>query len=117
MRYREIGRSGLRVSAVGLGSWLTYGGTVDEATARECIAHAYDHGVTFFDTGNIYSRGRAETVMGHALSAYPRESYVIATKVYFPMGPGPDDRGPSRKHVWEQCHESLRRLGMEQIDL
>jgi aryl-alcohol dehydrogenase-like predicted oxidoreductase len=117
MRYREIGRSGLRVSAVGLGSWLTYGGTVGEATARQCIAHAYDRGVTFFDTANVYARGRAETVMGRALSAYPRESYVIATKVYFPMGPGHDDRGLSRKHVWEQCHESLRRLGVETIDL
>jgi voltage-dependent potassium channel beta subunit len=117
MRYRHLGRSGLRVSAVGLGSWLTYGGTVEEETARACIARAYELGINFFDTANVYARGRAEEVVGRALAAYPRESFVLATKVYFPMGPGPNDRGLSRKHVRDQCHLSLRRLGVETIDL
>lgn len=117
MRYRRLGTSGLSVSAVGLGSWLTYGGNVEEAAARACIARAYELGITFYDTANVYARGRAEVVMGHALSAYPRETYVLATKVYFPMGPGPNDHGLSRKHVWEQCHISLRRLGVEYVDL
>ncbi len=117
MRYRHLGRSGVQVSAVGLGSWLTYGGQVEEETARACIARAYELGVNFFDTANVYSGGRAEEVVGRALAAYPRGSYVLATKVYFPMGPGPNDHGLSRKHVRDQCHASLRRLDVEYIDL
>ena len=117
MQYRRLGQAGVRLSAVGLGSWLTYGGSVEEATARRCIERALDLGVNFIDTANVYGRGRAEEVVGRALAAHPRESYVLATKVYFPMGEGPNDRGLSRKHVFEQCHLSLRRLGIEHIDL
>ena len=117
MHYRSLGGSGVRLSAVGLGSWLTYGGSVEEATARRCIERALELGVNFIDTANVYDRGRAEEVVGRALSPYPRESYVLATKVYFPMGEGPNDRGLSRKHVFEQCHQSLRRLGVDYIDL
>ncbi len=117
MEYRHLGMWGVKVSAVGLGSWLTYGGSVEEETARECIARAYDRGVTFFDTANVYARGRAEEVVGAALAEYPRDSFVLATKVYFPMGDGPNDRGLSRKHVHEQCHRSLERLGVDTIDL
>ncbi len=117
MRYRNLGRWGLKVSTVGLGSWLTYGGNVEETTAAECVARAYDLGITFFDTANVYARGRAEQVVGRALAGYRRESYVLATKVYFPMGDGPNDRGLSRKHVFEQCGLSLRRLGVDYIDL
>ena len=117
MRYRNLGRSGVKVSAVGLGSWLTYGGSVEEAVATECIARAYDRGITFFDTANVYARGRAEEIVGVALAGYRRESIVLATKVFFPMGDGPNDRGLSRKHVFEQCHQSLRRLGTDYIDL
>ena len=117
MRYRKLGRWGVKVSAVGLGSWLTYGGNVEEETARNCIARAYELGVTFYDTANVYARGRAEEVVGRALAGYRRSSYVLATKVYFPLGDGPNDRGLSRKHVFEQCHASLRRLGVEYIDL
>jgi voltage-dependent potassium channel beta subunit len=117
VRYRNIGRWGLKVSTVGLGSWLTYGGNVEETIAAECVARAYDLGVTFFDTANVYARGRAEQVVGRALAGYRRESYVLATKVYFPMGDGPNDRGLSRKHVFEQCGLSLRRLGVDYIDL
>lgn len=117
MEYRRIGRSGLHVSAVGLGSWLTYGGPVEEEAARACVERAYDHGVVFFDTANVYGRGRAEEVVGRALAPYPRDSYVLATKVFFPMGDGPNDRGLGRKHVHQQCAASLTRLGVETIDL
>jgi aryl-alcohol dehydrogenase-like predicted oxidoreductase len=117
VEHRKLGQWGVKVSAVSLGSWLTYGGSVGEDTARACIARAYDLGVTFFDTANSYGRGRAEKVVGPALAAYPRDSYVLATKVYFPMGEGPNDGGLSRKHVTEQCHHSLRRLGVDYIDL
>ncbi len=117
MRYRPLGRSGLRLSSVGLGSWLTYGGIVGEETARACIARAYDLGVNFFDTANVYSRGRAEEIVGDALASYPRSSFVLATKVYFPVGTGPNDHGLSRKHVWDQYHASLRRLKVDYIDL
>ncbi|MBD5654106.1 MAG: aldo/keto reductase family protein, partial [Candidatus Eremiobacteraeota bacterium] len=89
----------------------------EEDAARACIARAYECGVTFFDTANVYARGRAEEVMGRALAGYRRDSLVLATKVYFPMGDGPNDRGLSRKHVFEQCHFSLGRLGVDYIDL
>jgi aryl-alcohol dehydrogenase-like predicted oxidoreductase len=117
VRYRNIGRWGVKVSTVGLGSWLTYGGTVEEATARACIERAYSKGVTFFDTADVYARGRAEEIMGRAIAGYRRESIVLATKVYFPMGGGPNDKGLSRKHVFEQCHHSLERLGVDYVDL
>jgi voltage-dependent potassium channel beta subunit len=117
MRYRRLGNAGVRLSAVGLGSWLTYGGSVEEATARRCVERAAELGVNFFDTANVYGRGRAEEVVGRALAALPRDSYVLATKVYFPMGEGPNDHGLSRKHVFEQCHRSLGRLGVDYIDL
>ncbi|MBC5823979.1 MAG: aldo/keto reductase family protein [Candidatus Eremiobacteraeota bacterium] len=117
MHYRNVGRSGIKVSAVGLGSWLTYGGSVDEETSKACIHRAFELGVNFFDTANAYARGRAEEIVASALASYARDSYVLATKVYFPMGSGPNDRGLSRKHVFEQCHRSLRRLRAEYIDL
>ena len=117
MRYRRLGDAGVKVSVISLGSWLTYGGRVEEQTARLCIARAYELGVNFFDTANVYAHGAAERVMGRALAEFPRDSYALATKVYFPMGDGPNDRGLSRKHVFEQCHHSLRRLGADYIDL
>jgi voltage-dependent potassium channel beta subunit len=117
LQYRRLGTAGVRLSAVGLGSWLTYGGSVEETVARRCIERALELGVNFIDTANAYDGGRAEEVVGSALSAYPRESYVLATKVYFPMGEGPNDRGLSRKHVFEQCHQSLRRLSVDYVDL
>ncbi len=117
MRYRNLGSSGLRVSVVGLGSWLTFGGSVEEESARACIARAYERGVTFFDTANVYARGRSEEVVGRAIAPLRREALVLATKVFFPMGDGPNDRGLSRKHVTEQCHASLRRLGVDYVDL
>ena len=117
MRYRNLGRSGVKLSVVGLGSWLTYGGSVEEDMARECIVRAYEKGINFFDTANVYARGRSEEVVGRAIADFRRDSIVLATKVYFTMGDGPNDRGLSRKHVTEQCHHSLRRLGVDYIDL
>ena len=117
MDYRSVGRWGVKVSAVGLGSWLTYGGSVDEDSARACIKRAYELGVTFFDTANVYARGRAEEIVGRAISGFRRDSIVLATKVFFPMGDGPNDRGLSRKHVMEQAHLSLKRLGVDYVDL
>lgn len=117
MQYRRLGRSGLKVSELALGSWLTYGGYVDKQTAVACIHKAYELGINFFDTANVYHGGAAEEVVGEALRAFPRESYVLATKVFFPMGDGPNNRGLSRKHVMEQCHASLKRLGTDYIDL
>lgn len=117
MQYRRLGNSGVKVSEISLGSWLTYGGMVDDETAIACIDKAYELGVNFFDTANIYRRGEAEIVVGKALRKYPRDSYVLATKAFWPMGDGPNDRGLSRKHIIEQCNASLKRLGVDYIDL
>lgn len=117
MDYRQIGRWGISVSTVGLGSWLTYGGSVEEATARACIRRAYERGVRFFDTANVYAGGRAEEIVGRAIKEFPRDELVVATKVFFPMGDGPNDRGLSRKHIRMQIDESLRRLDVEYVDL
>jgi aryl-alcohol dehydrogenase-like predicted oxidoreductase len=117
VEYRRLGSSGLKVSEIGLGSWLTYGVGVEAEVAKQCVAKAYDLGVNFFDTANVYGLGAAERVMGEALAGSTRDSYVLATKVYFPMGRGPNDGGLSRKHVFEQCHASLRRLGTDYVDL
>ena len=117
VEYRQLGKWGLRISKVGLGSYLTIGMHVSEDVARECVELAFSSGVNWFDTANAYNRGEAEKVLGKLLSPYPRESFVLATKVWAPMGDGPNDRGLSAKHVFEQCHASLRRLGMDYIDL
>lgn len=117
MQYRKLGNSGLKVSEISLGSWLTYGGYVADDNAVRSIEQAYDLGVNFFDTANMYERGEAEKVMGKALSQYPRESYVLATKVFNKMGEGPNDRSLSRKHIMEQCDASLKRLGTDYIDI
>ncbi len=117
MKYRHLGNSGLKVSEIALGSWLTYGKSVEDQTAEACIHKAYELGINFFDTANAYERGEAEKVLGQALKRYDRSSYVVATKVFFPMGEGPNDRGLSRKHIIEQCDASLKRLDMDYIDL
>jgi len=117
MEYRQLGKYGVKVSEVSLGSWLTYGGATEAETSVECIDKAYSLGINFFDTANVYATGESEKVVGKALSKYPRESYFLATKVFFPMGSGPNDRGLSRKHIFEQCHASLKRLGVDYIDL
>ncbi|MDA5108094.1 aldo/keto reductase family protein [Brevibacillus thermoruber] len=117
MNYRRLGNSGLKVSEISLGSWLTYGGYVGREEAISTIDKAYELGINFFDTANIYMNGEAEKVVGEALRKYPRESYVLATKVWGPMGDRPNDRGLSRKHIMEQCEASLKRLGLDYIDV
>ncbi len=117
VRYRKLGKWGVRVSEVGLGSWLTYGGSVDEKSAIEQIHHAYSLGINFFDTANVYHQGAAESIVGKALAAFKRESYILATKAYFPIGEGPNDSGLSRKHLVGECHKSLKRLCCDYIDL
>jgi voltage-dependent potassium channel beta subunit len=117
VRYRYLGRWGTQVSEIGLGSWLTYGGSVEEDAARACMQRAFEKGVTFFDTANVYARGRAEEVVGRQVREFPRHEIVLATKVYFSVGDGPNDRGLSRKHIREQIDASLRRLGVDYVDL
>lgn len=117
MEYRRLGGTGLKVSEISLGSWLTYGGYVERENAVNSIHAAYDEGINFFDTANVYERGEAEKVVGEALKRYPRESYVLATKVFGKMGDGPNDSGLSRKHIIEQCNASLSRLGLDYVDI
>jgi len=117
MKYRRLGGTGLKVSEISLGSWLTYGGYVERENAVNSIKTAYDLGINFFDTANVYERGAAEELVGKALKEYPRESYVLATKAFWPMGDGPNDRGLSRKHVIEQANASLKRLGHDYVDI
>ncbi|KHF33230.1 L-glyceraldehyde 3-phosphate reductase [Paenibacillus sp. P1XP2] len=117
MKYRRLGGSGLKVSEISLGSWLTYGGYVERENAVNSIKTAYDLGINFFDTANVYEKGAAEELVGEALKAYPRESYVLATKAFWPMGDGPNDRGLSRKHITEQVHASLKRLKHDYVDI
>jgi voltage-dependent potassium channel beta subunit len=117
VEYRKLGKWGVRVSEIGLGSWLTYGGSVDEKESIHQMFHAYENGINFFDTANVYSQGRSEMVVGKAVKDLGRDNIVLATKVYFPMGDGPNDKGLSRKHVFEQCNASLRRMNTEYIDL
>jgi len=119
MEYRRLGASGLKVSEVCLGSWLTYGGATENETAEACIDRAYELGINFYDTANAYARGKSEEVVGSSLKKYPRETYVVATKLFFGMSdsPMPNNRGLSRKHIMEQCEASLKRMNLDYIDV
>ncbi|MFD0050125.1 aldo/keto reductase family protein [Actinomycetes bacterium NPDC127524] len=117
MKYRRLGRTGLKVSEISLGSWLTYGNSTEENKAVSTIEAAYNLGINSFDTANVYARGEAEKIVGEALRRYPRESYVLATKVFGAMGDGPNDKGLSRKHIFEQLHGSLKRLQLDYVDI
>ena len=117
MNYRQLGHSGLSVSEISLGSWLTYGAYTDDSTALACLHRAYEHGVTFFDTADIYHYGGAEQLIGRFLQQVPRTRVVIGTKAFFPMSDHPLDRGLSRRHLHNSCAASLRRLGTDYIDL
>lgn len=117
MKYRNVGNSGIKVSEIGLGSWLTYGTVAEKRAADACIAKAFESGINFFDTANAYNLGEGEKAIGAALRHYPRSNYVLSTKVFFPMGDGPNDRGLSRKHIIEQCEASLNRMGVDYIDI
>src|SRR3954469_8333666 len=115
MHQRRLGDSDLDVSAIALGSWLTYSGGVGRAQTEACTRAAFDAGITFFDTANVYGRGAAERAWGEILADYPRDSFAIATKLYFPMSD--KDRGLSREQVHKQIDGSLERLGMDHVDL
>ncbi len=115
MEQRRLGDSDLRVSAIALGSWLTYGVGVERESTEACTRAAFDAGVTFFDTANVYGRGAAESAWGEILADYPRDSYVLATKVFFPMSAR--DRGLSRGQILKQIDASLERLRVDYVDL
>ena len=115
MKYRKLGASDLSVSEISLGSWLTYGVGVQQDAARACVDKAFDLGINFIDTANVYGRGSAETVLGETLSGRPRDSYVLATKVFFPMSA--TDRGLSRVQIEKQIDASLKRLRTDYVDL
>jgi 1-deoxyxylulose-5-phosphate synthase len=115
MEHRQLGDSDLQVSVISLGSWLTYSGGVGRDQTEACTKAAFDAGITFFDTANVYGRGAAETAWGEILSRYPRDSFTLATKVYFPMGGR--DRGLSREQILKQVDASLARLQTDFVDL
>jgi aryl-alcohol dehydrogenase-like predicted oxidoreductase len=117
MEHRHLGRSGLKVSEIAYGNWLTHGSQVEEDAALACVAAALDEGITTFDTADVYAATKAEEVLGRALHGIRRESLEICTKVFWPTGPGPNDRGLSRKHISESVNNSLRRLQTDYIDL
>ncbi|MGI5270634.1 aldo/keto reductase family protein [Nonomuraea sp. CA-218870] len=117
MEFRHLGRSGLMVSEISYGNWLTHGSQVEEDTAKLCVQAALDEGITTFDTADVYAGTKAEEVLGRALKGVRRESLEIFTKVYWPTGKGPNDRGLSRKHITESIHASLRRLQTDYVDL
>ncbi len=117
MEYRHLGRSGLKVSEIAYGNWITHGSQVEEDAAVACVAAALDEGISTFDTADVYAGTRAEAVLGKALHGVKRESIEICTKVYWPTGRGPNERGLSRKHITESANASLRRLQTDHIDL
>lgn len=117
MEYRQLGKWGMRVSCLGLGNYLTMGFTIDEAASRELVRTAYDAGINYFDTANAYALGEAERVLGRCLAQFPRSDLVVLTKVWAPMAQGPNDHGLGAKHIREQCDASLRRLGMDYVDI
>ena len=115
MKYRQLGSSDLHVSEISLGSWLTFGVGVEADAARRCLDTAFDVGINFIDTANVYGRGAAETFLGDALADRPRDSYILATKVFFPMSD--EDRGLSRSQILKQVDASLARLKTDHVDL
>jgi aryl-alcohol dehydrogenase-like predicted oxidoreductase len=117
MNHRHLGSSGLLVSEISYGNWITHGSQVEKEAAIACVRAALDSGITTFDTADVYANTKAEEVLGEALSGERREGLEIFTKVYWPTGPGPNDRGLSRKHIVESIHGSLRRLRTDYVDL
>jgi aryl-alcohol dehydrogenase-like predicted oxidoreductase len=117
MEFRHLGRSGLLVSEISYGNWVTHGSQIEDDIAVSCVRAALDAGITTFDTADVYAGTRAEAVLGRALEGERREGLEIFTKVYWPTGPGPNDRGLSRKHISESINGSLRRLQTDYVDL
>src|SRR5271154_4519378 len=115
MKYRKLGASDLVVSEISLGSWLTYGVGVERDAAMACVNRAFELGINFIDTANVYGRGAAESVLGEVLAGRPRDSYVLATKVFFPMSA--TDKGLSRAQILKQMDASLKRLRVDHVDL
>jgi aryl-alcohol dehydrogenase-like predicted oxidoreductase len=117
MEFRHLGRSGLLISEIAYGNWITHGSQVEEEAAVACVRAALDEGITTFDTADVYAGGRAEEVLGRALKGERRAGLEILTKVYWPLGPGPNDRSLSRKHIMESIDGSLRRLQTDYVDV
>ena len=117
MNYRRLGSSGLKVSELSLGSWVTFGNQLDQQKAAELIHAAYDHGVNYFDNADVYAMGQAETLMGQAITDLPRHELVISSKAFWPTQKGPNGCGLSRKHLTESLNGSLKRLGTDYVDL
>jgi aryl-alcohol dehydrogenase-like predicted oxidoreductase len=118
MEFRRLGRSGLNVSEISYGNWITHGSQVEEEQAHACVKAALDAGITTFDTADVYANTRAESVLGRALAGQRRESLEIFTKVFWPTGPGgPNDKGLGRKHIMESANASLQRLQTDYVDL
>ena len=117
MEYRRLGSSGMYISEIAYGNWITHGSQVEEDAAVQCVKTAMDEGITTYDTADVYAGTRAETVLGKALKGVKRESYELFTKVYWPTGSGKNDRGLSRKHIMESAHASLKRLNTDYLDL
>jgi len=117
MHYRRLGRSGLKVSEISLGAWITFGGQVGQETTYNLVHAAYEAGVNFFDNADVYANGKAETEVGKVIKDLPREALVLSSKVFWPTMPGANGRGLSRKHITESVHASLKRLGTDYLDL
>ncbi len=117
MHYRRLGHSGLKVSEIALGSWVTFGSQVDEEVASDLLHAAFDAGINFFDNADMYADGLSEEVMGKAIKDLPRQALVLSSKVFWPTMPGPNGRGLSRKHIAESIHASLKRMDTDYLDL
>lgn len=117
MEYRRLGSTGMYISEISYGNWVTHGSQVEAEAAQKCVKEALNQGITTFDTADVYAGTKAESILGRALKGVRRESYELFTKVYFPTGTGKNDRGLSRKHIMESCHASLKRLKTDHIDL
>lgn len=117
MNYRKMGRTGLKLSEIALGAWVTFGDQIDEDIAVDLVHKAYDAGVNYFDNADVYANGQAEQVMGKAIQDLPREGLVLSSKVFWRTMPGANGRGLSRKHIMEACQASLQRIGTPYLDL
>jgi voltage-dependent potassium channel beta subunit len=117
MQYRKMGQSGLELSVVSIGGWLTFGGSIDDSTTKEVVHAALDGGVNFIDLADVYAKGKAERAARRALRSVKRRHLVLSSKVFFRMSDDVNDRGLSRKHIMESCERSLRRLGTDYLDL
>ncbi len=117
MQYRRLGRTGMKVSTISLGTWLTFGSTVDDSDAEAIVRAAFEAGINLVDTADVYALGKSEAALGRILPKWPRKSYVLASKCFWPTGEGVNDRGLSRKHIFESLNESLDRLNTGYLDL